>query len=315
MSTTYTFQEIMDQRSAKGSQSDVTLRRVYQLITTDSGTGRPVRIDEAAAYAYIIAPVSPGPGAGFPIGSSHPSSSAAKLTSIDLQDAAADGCQWEATLEWRTGLSGSAVPNPDPLSRTPEVVWSQSPQSVEIFKDFSTTPQLIQPSSGEQFETLPTRDQGFLSVEYTRNESTSFFRGTVLPLMAYDLVVNSASFTIDGVTIPALYARLSIRNAQKTTEGSTTFYRVTYHIEFRQGNDPANYADGWRERYLDRGYYTLGASPAELIPIYDKDGQIVTSPWPLNGSGFQMPNSTDAPAVLGPYKLNPEVSFSALGFT
>ncbi len=302
MPVTYQFQEKIDRRSASVDQQKVTYTRVYHLISSE-------RVDEATATVYLF---SPGPAPELVIGMDHPVNTAAKLRTVDLQDEAADGRQWEVTLKYET-LTGGGSLSPDPLSRAPEVEWDQSSEEIPLFKDFSSTPLEFKNSAGFPFESVPTRERALATLSYTRNESVSHFAGTVLPLLVYDYVVNSATFTIDGISIPALYARLKIR-ASKQTEGAVTYYRVTYTFEFRPGQ-PGYSTDGWRERYLDLGYHEVPISGLKPVTIKDGEGKEISEPYPLDGAGHKKPSQTDPPAVLGPFKLYREVSFSPLSFT
>jgi hypothetical protein len=299
---TFDFNEKRNQRGSVTSESGTDYTRVYQCITD-------VRATEVEVRDHVIVTE------GFTVGSAHPDDPDAFLKEISLTDEADDGLQWLITIEWKTPGANVAIFDPNPLTRPPEYEWAQNPEIVAIFKDFTTpTPLEVKNSAGQRFEELPQREKGTLSVTVVRNETTVFFRTTVLPLMAYDFVVNSAGFNVDAVAIPALYARLAIRSAPRITEGTFTYYRVTYEIQFRTGH-PGFAADGWRERYLDRGYEEFDSGPDTLVPIRDGDGQPVSKPWPLDGAGNAMTNSTDAPAVLGPYKLYPEVAFAPLAFT
>jgi hypothetical protein len=299
-SPTYTFNVRKDQRSASGDQSGPIYRRTY-ILEVD------VRVSEAAAYAWVISPS----GGNLPYGSDHPDDPARKLSSLNVEDEAADGKTWKVTAEWKTPGTGSL--SEDPLSRAPEIEWSQDKETVTVFKDRSPTPKEVKNSAGDAFDDLPSKDQGVWSVRYVRNETVAFYRGTVLPLLANDLVVNSSSFAIDGVTIPAKMGRLQIQSAPRMTEGSTTFYRVTYVLTVRKGF-PGYEAEGWREYFLDRGYYALTGS-GKKDPCIDEQGQIVEKPWPLDGSGGQQPNADSAAAVLGPFRFYDEVSFAPLAFT
>lgn len=303
MPPTYTWKEKLDRRSSKVEQSKIAYQRVYQLVVSE-------RVDEATARIYVQ---SVGPAPDLQIGQAHPIDANAKLLTIDLEDEAEDGRQWLVTVAWQT-LTGGGSLSPDPFGRAPEIEWDQSPETIPIFKDFSTTPKEIKNSAGQKFDNAPTRDRGLLTLQFVRNETPSHYKTVLLPLMAFDYVVNSASFTIDGVSVPALFAKLGIR-ATKVIENSIEYYRVTYTLQFRKG--PVGHeSDGWREWIEDRGFYELFLGVSGLWdPILDKRGLDISSPWPLNGAGVKRPNSTDPPAEIGPFKFYPEVSFSSLAFT
>lgn len=306
---TFEFNERIDQRSVRASQSRRVFTRVYQLETSE-------RVTEADAYAWIT---DPAPGYGqMVIGSAYPDigGDGTVLTSIEVEDEAADGKSWKVTAEWSSPTSGGLSANP--LDRPAEITWSSETETQDIFRDYSSPPKEIVNTAGFPFDTLPQREVAYTQVQCTRNETVSFFRSTVLVLMGYyGFVVNSDAFTIDGVSIPMLKARLHVRSAERITEGLVTYYRVSYVIQIRDGQ--AGYeSDGWRERYLSRGHYCLGDAsgpfPDPPHPARDADGQIIEEAVPLDADGFYLGDPLGTPAVVGPFRLYREVSFAALGF-
>ncbi len=268
------------------------------------------RISEADERAWVTSTAGGHPGLA--IGAAHPDDSYAILTSVDCENDSGDGKSWKITATFSVPDYGSL--SPDPLSRPVEVNWTTSVSTEPFFKDMSGTPKEIVNSAGLPFDALPTRDVAYPVVKFVRNETVSFFRTTVVPLMgSYGFVVNSGSFTIDGISVGAKRARLRVESADRQTEGATTFYRVTYVVELRNG-PPGYESDGWREYYLDRGHYQL-AGDGTIEPIRDADGQIVQEAYPLDGSGHAQAHPDDAPAELGPFLPYSEVSFSALSFS
>lgn len=302
MPVTYEFSEKKDQRNAKGVESGVSYKRVFQLITSE-------RVSEAVAYHFVV-DAAPD-GEGFAIGSSHPDDAQAQIGSVNVDDDAIDGLQWLVTIEWSVPEDGDLVTNP--VARPPEIQWLQPVQSEPIEVDFSDEPKLIVATNRLPFDQFPQRDAGYIACSYTKNLSESDFRNVLLPLMGYGLVVNSDEFTIDGFDIPALYARLEIRSADRAVENGVTFYRVVFYLQFREGLR-SHEADGWRERYLSRGYYEIIDSNSKLQKIRDSDGEIVQDPWPLDADGIKKTLITDPPHVTGPFSLYKEVDFAPLNF-
>lgn len=305
---TYDFNEKIDQRSVTRTQGQRVLQRVYQLEVSE-------RITEAEADAYVR-----DTGTGYPglaIGSAYPDlgGDGAILTSVVVEDDAIDGRSWKVTAQWSSPSSGGL--GDDPFSRPAEFEWSSDRGTENVFTDYAGDE--IVNTAGFPFDSLPQREVAYVQVQMTRNETTTFFRSTVLPLMGFfGYAVNTDSFTIDGVSIGALKARLLIRSASKITEGTVTFYRVTYVVQLRNGL-PGYESDGWRERYQSRGHYCLGDSGGAFAdpphPARDADGQIIEEAVPLDASGFYLGDPTDAPAVVGPFQLYKEVAFASLGFS
>lgn len=307
MPVTYEFSEKKDQRSAKGIESGVSYKRVYQLITSE-------RVSEAVAYHFVVDP-DPA-GEGLDIGTQHPDDPQAQIQSVSIDDDAIDGLQWLVTIEYSVPEDGEVVTNP--VARPPDIQWLQPVQSEPIELDFSDTPRPIVASNGLPFDQFPQRDAGYIACSYTKNLSESDFRNVLLPLMGYGLIVNSDEFTIDGVDIPALYARLEIRSADRAIENGVTFYRVVFYLQFREGLR-GSVSDGWRERYLNRGYYEIIDSGGKLQKIRDSDGEIVQDPWPLDEDGLRLATVTatpsTAPGASDPgFSLYKEVDFAPLNF-
>lgn len=300
MPTTYTINDSLEQSTAKVERNKKSYARVYTIEAS-------ARVEEATVSEWVRVTSSKAYTIGV---TTHPIDTTAVLQSVDVSKDSEDGKSWKAMFNFETPTFSGSLPS-DPLARPVEIQWGSDKETISIFKDYSSTPKSIVASNGEPFDDLPQRDRALTTVTYTKNETPSFFHSTVLPLMAFDIVVNSASFTIDGVSVAAQYARLEIKNADKQIEGTTTFYRVQYYLTLRAGF--TGYAsDGWRERYLDRGHYHWDGS--DWVPIRDKDGVVVQSSWPLNGSGVPLGTATAEPAVLGPFRLYPEVSFASIGF-
>lgn len=306
----YSWNEKKDERSVTRTQGQRVLQRVY-LLEVDQ------RITEAEADAYVR-----DTGSGYPglaIGTPYPDLGGlgAILTNVQVEDDASDGRSWKVTAQWSSPAAGGL--GEDPFSRPVEFEWTTDTSTEEVFMDYSTPEKEIVNTAGLPFDSLPQRDVAYVQVQMTRNETETFFRSTLLPLMGfYGYVVNTDSFTIDGVAVGPLKARLLIRSATRTTEGTVTYYRVTYVVQLRNGLSGYE-SDGWRERYLSRGHYCLGDSGGAFSdpphPARDADGQIIEEAVPLDANGFYLGDPTAAPAVVGPFKLYKEVAFAGLGFS
>lgn len=296
MPVTYAINELLDKRAVDVTGSATKYQRTYQVKCSE-------RISEVTATTYVLDNL-------YGYGDPHPDNSAATVENVKVEDEASDGLSFLFTFTWSTGRQSTISYN-NPLGRAPELNWDMETVMESIDRDYSSTPKIIKASNGQDFQPLPSREAGYIKLTYTINKSLSFFTGTLLPLFASKgYVVNSASFTIDGISVPQYYCLLGF-SAQKQTEGSTTFYRITYTLKFRAGL-PGYESDGWRERYLDKGNYNLTSSAGDTGPILDAFGNIVSFAWPLDGTGQQKTHATDTPAILGPFSLYPEVSFSGL---
>ena len=306
MPTTYTMNPKMTGVSARVERNAITYTKEY-IVTASERVEAPALVD----WITTTSPYT----TDFVIGTSALSGATnAKLNDWNVEPLGDGRTKWRVVATYST-IRGSGATSTNPFSRPVDIQYGSQIFSAPIFKDYSATPQEIVNTAGSPFDELPQAERALLTLTYTRNETVSFFTTTVLPAIAnYGVVVNSASFTCAGVTWPALYAKLSIPSSTFIIEGSTSYYRTSYQFVFREGQ-PGYASDGWRERYLSRGYFELIPPENADWPIRDVDGQIVSKPWPLDASGAALPTRTSAPAVCGPFSLYKEIAFSVFSFT
>jgi len=115
-------------------------------------------------------------------------------------------------------------------------------------------------------------------------------------------MVNSASFTLNGLSIPARWALLTVHFESKEYQGST-YYELHYNFQIKRGE--------WRTKTPQYGFYQIVAG--ERKEILDANGKPVKKPWPLNSDGTKKTNPDDAPYILEEM-IFPEYSFASFGF-
>ena len=198
-----------------------------------------------------------------------------------------------------------------PLSLPPDIKWDFSDDAMAPYRyDFDPDgSKLVQTSSHEPLAELQ-RPQGTTMVSYSINLTPSAVPlDKIIRYTNYcpdDVtsesfpVMNSDSFTIDGVSIAQYQARFRGANVSGVQVSDGIQYRtVTYLLAIRHS---------WLDRVLDYGYKALNANgtPVDIGDLSVDPGQPAkgnVSPWPLDGTGHKKPKQTDAPATLTFYPL------------
>ena len=286
-----TLTEIIDNGGLRSQRDGVSseLTRVFKVTGLTGGTGAEAETEAISGFpadnsAYGIAPFE----------------NLRKVShSFEWQDP--DKTEGIVTVRYRSpsttrNQSGAAA------DRTPIIVWGTQLESRPLIKDFTTpTAKTVVNSAGQPFDPPPTTLVGVPYVEVTVWRPASAFASTVVPLIAQCPIVNSASFTIDGVAFGARKLLATVERAEKEIEGTNTNYRVTYRFLI---ND-----DTWDLKLLSYGYYEKVSG--EWQPILDTEGSLVTRPYPLTLSGTKQtdPSTSGAEMTFLPYRV---VSFSGL---
>jgi len=202
------------------------------------------------------------------------------------------------TVQYSTDQKKASQSIENPLDRPVEIQWGGAERVEAYFIDTDGT--AVVNTAKQLFEQLPERESGELEAVWIENRA-SF---NVTQAYQYQHVLNSASFTFDGVSIPALAAKMGIINAQKLTENDVTYYRVSIPMKFR---DPSKPERSWQQVYESRGSEDINGQK-KLV-----DGVEVAS-WPLDAGGAFLANRSDAPAQLT-FATYEAKSFSVWGFS
>jgi hypothetical protein len=258
----------------------------------------PAGLSEVSAVAALA-----GSSYAIVASSAHPEDSAALCSSID-PEINADRTLCTISVTWETPRFGGGTTNPNPTARAPEVEWDYEGAMEPIFEDTDGVP--ILNSAGERFDPLPEAERGELTLRYIRNEASI----NLTQIREYQNSVNSDTFTVAGVAVPARVAKLTIRPGRKTEENGFTYYPIEYHFKFK--------ADEWRVELLDVGLSEWFESTIEGVkirrPILDEQGLEITSPIRLDGLGGALPDA-DPSEYVGPFKFYAEKDFSVFSFT
>ena len=202
---------------------------------------------------------------------------------------------WEVVVEYEP-WSGNPLTEPDRIS------WDFGNETESYAYDHSDPSVPVTNSAGEPFAELPTRLSGTIRVDVRRNVSS------FSPVVAagYSCRVNSASFTLDNVTIaPRVALMLGIRKSEQREEAGTLYHELTFSLAIRP--------ETWDEVLADRGFHESDGSGGLKEIIKGTPPTRPETPWPLDGNGAAKANATDAPAT-GSFLPYPQVSFGSLNF-
>jgi hypothetical protein len=204
------------------------------------------------------------------IGETHPGDASAWCISVEPR--CVEGYRgWHVTTTYSSEVQ---LDSADPTDDAAVITWSG--EQFQIVAVFDRNDDLIVNSAGDPFDPPLMADDSHFVVNVSKNMAS-----VPATILNYQDAVNSGSFTVDGVTIAAGLAkmqRVSIGQVQR--RGSDTFRVVEFEIHLRR--------DGWKLTALDAGFRerTAGGPPDGIKNIKNPDdGENVTAPVPLDGSG------------------------------
>lgn len=264
-------------RSASNQLGIRTYTEVYKVETTQKTEG-----------SYAV-----GSAFGIPaIADQHPDDSAAYCISID-PDNTNPWKGWEVTCTYST----ERIIGANPLNDEILLQWTSEIYQEPVFTDVDGN--AILNSAGDYFiDPAQMRDSAHLIVKIMANVNA-------VPswVLSYQNAVNNSAITIGGLSIAERLAKVqSINISSVKRRNAFLYYEFEYEVHLHR--------DGWRSRPLDAGFRQLVGG--ELIQIRDNNGDEVTTPVPLNGSGQVIALPTPANAVYGNYKIYPELDLTSL---
>ncbi len=232
----------------------------------------------------------------------HPSNSAYLLKNKRGRAVSEDSGRyaWEIQLDYSNRII-------HPLDMPAQIEWDFSEASEAYFLDWSTPdPKPVKNSAGQNFEALPERESGVIVCHITKNVATDF--DTSLFLSARENV-NSAGFTVDGVSLDVHQAKFSGANVTPPALSAGEWFRtVKMTLKFKQS---------WDDVFNDEGYQQLASDGINLVDCYtnatdpNNKPEKVVKPWPLDGTGHKKANATDTPEPLT-FKPYEELDFADL---
>jgi len=242
--------------------------------------------------AAIVARQAPG----IPrVGQRHPADPTAVCRSVDPK--AISPTLWRVTASYYSpsgGVNEQGEPV-NPLDMPPEVHWGFEQIMQQVDTDLDGNP--IVNAAGDPFDPLHEISYARPVLSVTRNEQT-------FPIaLARAYAGGRGAVNSDGFRgWPPKTAKCRNISGDDQRAGDIAYCRVTYEIAFD--------ADGWQPKFLDVGFREK--KNGEMQEILDENGQPVSQPVALNADG----TATAAGGKVRrtePFKLHPELSFSALG--
>lgn len=244
----------------------VRLFRVY----TDSLNDTPVTAETASSIPTI--------------GSAYPGDTTRRVQSVSARREQANRLVYVVTVEYSSkATEGDAVAAENPLSRPREVSWDFEESTEPIYDDGAGT--AITNSANITFDPPIQEKVSDLVMTYTKNFATF----DAPKFIDYKDAVNNDPFQVPGgYTIDPGVAKIVGFSANEQTENNITFFRITIKIAFRPNYSNGN--SGWTRNIVDEGRVRLnpyGVLPWQdkYIAILDAQGQPVTDPVPLDGTG------------------------------
>jgi hypothetical protein len=224
-----------------------------------------------------------------------------------IKDDESPRTEWWVQIDY----SDQVTIDQNPLDQPDEITWDFSESEQAYFLDNSSPQKHVVNSAGEPFQDFLKRETGQIHATVKRNVASYDPPTAVANLQ----VVNSDSFTIDGATVAINQAKLSSIAAGGFQVANVNGFQIRYRqqtftLKFRQSWDDVVGDYGFNEVQVDGG----GTPTGKLQPIATGVGTKVDKPWPLNGAGARMPNSTDTPASLT-FKPYEKVAFASFGFS
>lgn len=207
---------------------------------------------------------------------------------------------WEVTVTYAYEPGDEEEEDDNPLARPALIRWTAAQYTKPVIKDRNGN--AVVNSAGDYFDPPP-------EIEDVRWQVTAQVNWATVPssILGYAGRVNSAAFTIDGVTVGAGQARLAgLDISEVQYENDVTYRTVTAVYELRN--------EGFDLEVLDQGFRIKDGADLKDILIEDEDGNMSrpTSPVLLNGSGGKLSNPTPANAVYETFEVLSQVSFVGL---
>lgn len=187
----------------------------------------------------------------------------------------------------------------DPTAGKDQARWTYNEEQRDIFIDKDN--KVIVNSAGQVFSSSPVVNVGTWTVTVTGYRSSYN-----LPTYSNWHLVNSGAVTIDGITIPAKYARLV---GVETERESVNGYNVIRHTWTLKINNKE-----WDLKIPNMGFYEKVSG--EQKRIY-RDGKPVDVPWPLAADGTALPKGFNpvTDITTKTFDITEEYDFSTFGWT
>lgn len=167
-----------------------------------------------------------------------------------------------------------------------------------VTKDVSGKP--IKNSAGQPFD--PSLNKEYYDERFTIAYTTDTVNPITFANVRGKLNAGALTMNVDGISRTFAAKSVKCENAgwERLVQNGQKYFRVQISLLYR--------ADTWVRKVPDMGFYEL--TGGNLVPIKDKEGQMVVQPAYLNGSGAKLTAGADA--VLLSFNIDDTADFSFL---
>lgn len=238
-------------------------------------------------------------------GTAHPTDPTAFLRSRSASRSSESRLVWEVTLTYGFDPKDPDDPVDNPLNEPTKYRWTAGAYTKPTIKDRNDD--AVVNSAGDYFDPPPEVEEPRWSVNVQKNVAS-----VPLAVLTYAGRVNSAGFTVDGVSVLAEKAKIIALDISEYQEKNDIGYRVfTYTVEFRE--------EGWGLEVLDQGYRIIDPADATKrvdILVDDEETppgkQRPSVPVLLNGAGGKLANPSPTTAVFLTFPVHKTLDFTVL---
>lgn len=262
--------------------------------TNDKGIRRYSRQFLLETTARTDGPYAVGSNASLPrIGTVHNEDSTAYCVNLSVSNAK-PWKWWIVTADY----SSEREITENPLSEPAAITWTseQFQKRAVIDRDGNG----IVNSAGDPFDPPLMMDDSRRVVTISKNLA-------VVPswILTYQDAVNSSSFTVDGITIGAGYAKVqSVTVGEKQKRNGTAFRVVTLVIHLQK--------TGWALTHEDVGFRETNYAGEMVNILNDGDSERPTAPVALDGAGMHQANPTAATIEVRSFDVYEQKDFTVL---
>lgn len=281
--------DLQTRASLDGATGSMTAIYHVEFDTSDALTARPVLALDASAGGVTV------PDYYDP----HPSDSDYFVLQKSVKPLGPT--LWEVTVVYEYVENPLLVPYS--VQFIPQASMEAIDKAIKLADGVETFDKELVNSAKEPFDP-PIQEEFYdFAILIRRNESTF----NVSTAGAYLNTVNSDVFTVtDRAGLPHEFGVGIVRcksiQADERRHGPTWYFEVSYEFVVR--------TDGWNRRILDQGFRKLVGN--EYVIVSDKDGNPVTQPVKLDGSGT--PLAPDAEPVFLTFQTKRKKSFAGFNF-
>ena len=265
--------ELVKEQTAFFTRAGWTLTRTWKVTLEDHVWGPESAVEAVRAQEAEI-------GDGHPL---NPWVSLNKLTPT----IAGDRLHWNVLGEY--GLA-QIDKTENPLEAPTEVTWSSATYTEPVTVDIDG--KAVVNSAGQPFDPPLTQERHPVVATIVYN-SESYNPNTALNFQDY---VNDGPATIANLkNVPARMAKILEIGAVQQYWEDISYWRVTVKVEVN--NAKWDVGQGWDRRILDQGIYEKDDDD-KTVRMRTDDGEEVTEPLKLNGSGGKLDPQTADPVFL-----------------